>query len=80
MWMIPGWINVSIYASYNRDGKEKMTLEAFEKYYNMVNEHGHRYQIPYLNPTDPDYSVRYVEYMKMKEASPKLFQKIINWD
>jgi len=38
-----------------------------------------RYNIPLLSPTDPEYENKYVDYMKLKEISPDIFDKILNW-
>lgn len=50
-------------------------------YWNIMDERtGVRYNIPMLNPLDPDYFYSYIYYMKIKEGSPRTFERIINWD
>jgi hypothetical protein len=50
-------------------------------YFNMVDPStGDRYDIPMLPTTAPDYYFRYVYYMRIKEASPETFEKVMSWD
>jgi len=50
-------------------------------YWDMVNEDtGARYNIPMLDTLSPSYYWDYVHYMKLKEASPDTFEKVLSWD
>ena len=50
-------------------------------YYNMVNPGtGKRYDIPMLSRIDPEYFFKYIYYMKLKESSPDVFEKLLWWE
>jgi hypothetical protein len=64
--------------STDKQGEPKKDLAY---YYNMKNPvTGLRYDIPMLNTLDPDYYYKYVNFMKIKEQQPDLFDKILRWD
>lgn len=55
--------------------------EEDKKYWNMLNpKTGQRYDIPMLNPTDPQYVEKYIMFMKMKENDPENFEKVLRWE
>jgi len=50
------------------------------RYLNMKDPStGKPYAIPLLDYTDPNYSEKYVDLMKMKEYNPDGFKKIMEW-
>lgn len=64
------------------DLKQKNTEYTDEgKYFNMKDpDTGERYDIPLLAVSDPNYFGKYVSYMKMKEKTPEIFKRIMNWE
>jgi len=61
--------------------KSPGTNKDYLYYANIVNpETDKPYIIPMLSLTDPDYTNKYVEYMKVLENQPDMFKKILNWD
>lgn len=40
---------------------------------------GFSYNIPMLRFDDPDYIVKYINYMKMKETHPEQFERLMKW-
>jgi len=64
--------------STDNQGKQQKDLAY---YYNMKKPvTGLRYDIPMLNTLAPDYYYKYVNFMKIKEQQPDLFDKILRWD
>ena len=51
-----------------------------EYYWNMKTPKGVRYNIPLLDASKPDYKRKYIEYMKIKEQKPRVFDKIMSWE
>jgi len=52
-----------------------------DEYFSTVDPNtGKRFDIPMLSTSDPNYFVKYVEYMKIREKNPTRFKKILNWD
>lgn len=59
----------------------KSSEKDYQYYAKIVNpETGQPYMIPMLNLDDPEYTNKYVDYMKVLENQPDLFRKILNWD
>ena len=54
-------------------------IELDRLYATIDPETGYRYSIPLLLRSDPDYVTKYIEYMRVKEDTPEVFSKIINW-
>jgi len=63
----------------NEDEK-KTEKRTDNEYFAEVNPKNNlRFDIPMLMGNDPQYFVRYVKYMKLKEEKPDEFQRIMNW-
>ncbi len=41
---------------------------------------GRKYDIPMLSRTAPDYYLKYVYFMRLKESSPSTFEAVMSWD
>jgi len=55
--------------------------EEDQYYYNMKDPRtGHRYDIPMLDRLSSMYRFDYIEYMKIKDESEEIFNKVLNWD
>lgn len=52
-----------------------------DEYFNTKDPRsGFRYRIPMLREDTYEYFEEYVDYMKLRENNPALFEKIMNWD
>lgn len=61
------------------EGVDQNAVDA--EYWNTMNPAtGLRYAIPLLDRKDPQYFFKYVNYMKIREASPDTFAKIMSWE
>lgn len=55
--------------------------EEYLAYLNMKDPStGKPFAIPLLDYTDPEYSSKYVDLMKMREYNPQGFKKIMEWN
>jgi len=60
-------------SDYNQDEDNRL--------FNILDpETNERYDIPMLSTTSPDYYFKYVYYMRIKEASPETFERILSWE
>jgi len=65
----------------NSDKNLQKSEKDYLYYANIVNPETEKpYIIPMLCLTDPDYTNKYVEYMKVLENQPDMFKKILNWN
>jgi len=77
------FVNVKAKVNEETDDIEERIRKANENrinYFEIKQENGLRYDIPYLKVSDPLYYQKYCEYMKLKLENPAAFEKIMNWD
>ena len=55
--------------------------KTMEDYWNTVDpETGMRFEIPMLKFMDNEYKLKYINYMKMRESDPVVFEGVMRWN